>query len=223
MVQEAARLVIEPAGDDLDVFAPAACHVRLGLGVVAIDRDDAQTARRHFEHVFVHEGDSLAHTWCLINLGYLLGALGEHESALTVTQQGLEMAGRIGDVLGVTGAKCNQAALLRDAGRPVEALQAFRGLVPEMLAVRTPEWQAASVEDLACVLVDLGRYEPAGLLFHQADALRAPYTEGRVPAQERAIAESVARARDELGPHWDELRVQAGGLGLPAALEEALR
>ena len=222
LVEEAAELVVDPAPEDLDRFAPASCSVRLGLGVVAMDRGENDAGREHFEHALVHAGDSAAHMWCLVDLGYLLGLMGEHEPALAVTEQGLAMAERIGDILGATGARHNRASILRQAGRPHDALAAFQSFVPTLLANRNPEWQAAGLEDIACVLVDLDRADDAALLFHRARALRASYASGPSQSQEAIVATSLQRAQQTLGPRWDELRLRAEGLTVAAALGEAL-
>jgi hypothetical protein len=222
LIEEAATLVVAPAPDDLERFAPTSCHARLGLGVLALDSGDLAQARAHLEHVLEHPGDSYPHTWSLIDLGLVLSMSGDLEGAVSFSELGGAMAERLADAVAVVGARLNVPSYLRMAGRAEESVTAFRDNVGDLLALPNVEMLTVCAEDVACSLADLDRHEEAGLLFHAAHLVRSAYAPERVALQELFVVDALERTRAALGPRWEECRRRAESMSLPQALQSVL-
>jgi tetratricopeptide (TPR) repeat protein len=218
LIEDAADLVLGHHDGVGDACGPVICLVRLGLGVLAMDNGDPEAAARHWDHDLIGTEDSHAHQWSLLNLAVATGAQGHYERAVELNRTGLEMAARMGDELALSGGKLNEATFLRQAGRPEDALSAFRAARGDLMGLRNLEWQAACIEDLACVFADLDRFRDAALLFRRAEVVRAPYSDTRHPIQESSISQSLERTHEALGEAYAEVAALAETLDVEETL-----
>ena len=225
LVHAAAELLHlhELSPEDVDALAPVTCHAFFCLGALAYWEGRHDDARPLLGHAMSHGGDSVPHLWSLVNHALVLTDDGDHETALTLENAAIAMAGRLGDGLAAAGVRNNRACTYRLLGRHEEAYDEFAQLLPEILEDGIPDGVFTSCEDFACVLFDLGRDSDGALLLGAAETEREATGVPRMAFQEAAVAPSVAAGRQRLGAAWGPLLDRGAELGVLAAVAMALR
>jgi hypothetical protein len=144
---------------------------------------------------------------------------GLFEDCIGLCREATALAVAAGDELIANGSQYQIACALRHLGRPEDANREFQAIGQMLLAERDPLGDAELAEDYAAVLIELGRWEEAGLLMGAAEAARERLNVPREAAQQQDLDGALEAARLELGPRWDSLLDE--GRALP--VEELLR
>src|SRR4029078_9859448 len=106
----------------------------------------------------------------LIHYAMLVGTEGNHETALGLHREALEVALQLDNRILVATDRGNVADQLRLMGRIHEAHTLIRELIPEELALGIPASLITAAEDYAAILAEDGDPESAAALMGGADA-----------------------------------------------------
>jgi predicted ATPase/class 3 adenylate cyclase len=149
---------------------------------------------------------------------------GHHERALQFDDQAVAWAHDAGLVFEGLLMRWNRACDLRLLGRPGEAQQEFRVIVPPLTLDYGPVDLATLTEDYAAVLADLGEHCSAVRLFSAARAARERDNIRNSPRQEREIARAQGKSRAHLtAVEWNDAHEQGRTATLEVLLTAATR
>lgn len=186
--------------------------IRGGLG-------DLAGARADFDEVLDPSTPLEPYARITIQLEFatLLALQGHPEEALELESAAGDFASRLGFAYLASSARHNAACSLRELGRPEEAEQQMRALLPTLFAEKNAAHSLAAAEDYALVLLDLGRFEDAAIIYGAADATREAEGSSLTPSQVKERMDLEASARTSLGQRWEERSSEGARLTIEAA------
>jgi predicted ATPase/class 3 adenylate cyclase len=229
--REAAVPILDHAAEILAVTVPGErCsedsleHLRsillIGQAMAAHTMGRPDKARELYEMGLATFRDPLRRGHLLHNYAAMIGATEGPAVALEYERKTAELFKQAGDENMWVFARHNAACSLRELGRTEEAQQEMAALFPSVVATRIPEAVFVVAEDYASVMSDLGRYEETALLMGAACAMRDRVGVPLDPPQEAELEKPLGRAREALGPRWDELMHRGGEMSVEKAMQE---
>jgi predicted ATPase/class 3 adenylate cyclase/Tfp pilus assembly protein PilF len=163
------------------------------LGVQAAEQKDYETADRYFQAAGGLGQDPRVAAYVLVNSGEVARLRGDHQRALRVITEGVEVSRRIGDEWLLTGALINLGRVSLAAGELTPAVGFIEDALERAHRLRDRYLIAQCVEGVALLASATHRPEHAARLFGVSDALYtslgAPRNAMDVPAYDAAVAE----------------------------------
>ncbi|HEY3576414.1 MAG TPA: AAA family ATPase [Gaiellaceae bacterium] len=211
-----ARRVFEHTGDlpRLAMTLRMLGGIQSDLADAADDREGLERARETLEqaHALARRiGNAEEQAASLMNLGVILGQLGEFETALEVDRAALAAFESAGLKRGVACACCNIASHLTDLARWEEALDTGRRALEVATEIDMPYWITGALLSIAQSELALGNPEPSAAAAEEA--VERALAHGLQERAQWALHDAIA-AYEALGDHERaaELRGQAGEL-----------
>ncbi|MEM7159710.1 MAG: tetratricopeptide repeat protein [Myxococcota bacterium] len=161
-----------------DVKAELATHMVYVLGYRQAKYDEAEQWVKHATADIDRLGDERAHARLLNNTGLLHGGRGEHERALELYEQALEIRERLGDpeFPQIATLVNNMGIAHKNLGRADEALEAFERAVAikeKELGAEHPD-VASTLNNVAVALVMQAKYERAEGVYRKVLSITEP-------------------------------------------------
>jgi predicted ATPase/class 3 adenylate cyclase len=172
------------------------------LGLCALAGGDLETAAQHYEEAIGAARAMRAPAYTavyLAALGEVCLALGDRRGARAHVDEGRQLA-ELGRPLTQAQLLNLQGRLARAEGDPEGARTSLYEALHLFRTVGDPQGEADTLEDLAGVAADQGRFEPAARLLGEAHAIRDRVGYVRFPHREREYRADVRRASTALGP-----------------------
>ncbi|GEM_PF-2739720 len=220
MLSESHRLFDE-AGE-----APGAANALICLGDLARSEARLQDARSHFEAASALCDDpraTILRGVALLNLGYVMRDLGDHDGAYKYFVQSRGVSHAIGDAQGVARARLGEAMVMADSTDPRASIAAFEEAEAAFVKIGQPPAALAATVNRAAVLCRVGRLvEGRDALTYAREILRQVgdlrgMTEVTLALCEVSIALGFADEADRLLDESD-----AGAFGARLALRQQM-
>ncbi len=183
------------------------------LGIVAQDLGEMETARELGERalqLYTEIGEPRRIMSCQINLAWMDGIAGDHESSLRRCEEAIRLSGLVGDRLNRAIAENNMGDALRDLGRLEEAGLAYGAAAKTYRDLNDTAPLMALFEDVAVLAARTSRHVDAYTLLGAADALRAALGSVRFSGAEEQLAEALAGSRAAIGGEAADAARKAG-------------
>jgi predicted ATPase/DNA-binding SARP family transcriptional activator len=195
----------------------------MNLGSLALYEGDFAEAVRRYEQGAAYwraEGDVRWLSVATQNLGLAHGGAGEHERAIELLGESVELAREAGDPAHLASTlRSLSRALLLASRAPAEALEPLREGLALSAELDERPGIAESLETLAAVVEP----ETGAELIGAAEAAREAAGAARQPDEEAWVVEVKARLRDALGEAEYERAVRAGAVvELTTAIERGV-
>ena len=172
------------------------------LGIVAQQQDDEPAARAYAERalaLYTDIGDRRRIGTCQVNLAWMDGLAGDHESQRRRCEEAIRLALEVGDRLNLAIGQNNLGDALRDLGRLGEAGGAYAVALETYRQLNDLGPMMALLEDVAVLRLWRDATRTALTLLGGADALRQSLGSPRAPGFDEDLSARLAGSRQALG------------------------